>query len=116
MIEIQVTFLSGRGTSRPREVATAMVGGQEYRAESRASCEAALARVLVGAGMPDQPWQTRTRTGTVSLRGRGLHWLAGHTIEESDKGGLKRVKFRPYDRARITQDGVEVEAETTEAA
>jgi hypothetical protein len=94
-IEIRVTHIPARGTSDPWEVATAVVDGQEFTARSRSSCISALARLLVEAGVPDQPWQSVNAAGMVCLRGPSLHRLAGRTVSESDRGGLRAVKYQP---------------------
>jgi len=60
-----------------------------YRADSAA----ALARLLVAAGVPDQPWETRTAAGTRSLFGPSLHGLAGLVAEESS---LRWRRYRPF--------------------
>jgi hypothetical protein len=54
-----------------------------FVARSQSSCEAKLARMLVSVGVPDQPWQSFTASGTPSLRGRSLHRLAGLTVRVS---------------------------------
>lgn len=61
MIEIRMAFVQPKPAPRNLrntyvvEVPTAEVDGQRYEARSRSSGEAALARVLVAAGVPDQP-------------------------------------------------------------
>jgi len=104
---MRIAFMPGRGTSAPREVATATIDGREYRAESHSSCECALARMLVAAGVPDQPWQTVHADGTVGLRGKSLHRQAGLTVTESDRGGLRLRKFTPFRVSGVAQDGAE---------
>jgi hypothetical protein len=37
--------------------------------------------MLAAAGVPDQPWQSFTATGTPTLRGRSLHRLAALTVK-----------------------------------
>ena len=66
-----------------------------HEARSRLSCEAALARVLVEAGVPDQPWQTVNVAGTVCLRGKSLHRLAQRTVVEPDNERLRQARFQP---------------------
>ena len=87
MIEMHLSFIPARGTHDPWEVASATVGGVAYSERSRSSCIAKLARTLVAAGVPDQPWQ--------ALRGRSLHGIAKTTIMEG-KRGLQRVAWQPY--------------------
>jgi hypothetical protein len=93
MITIQLSFVTGQ---HPREVASATVGGVDYSEASRSSCIAKLARALVAAGIPDQPWIAVAPTGTVALRGRSLHGIAKTTITESDRGGLARRIWHPH--------------------
>jgi hypothetical protein len=61
-----------------------VVDGHKFVARSQSSsCEVKLARMLVAAGVPDQPWQSLTATGVASLRGRSLLRLAGLTVRAS---------------------------------
>ena len=55
----------------------------------------ALARKLEGLGYGDCFLQAYTPTGTPSLRGK-VSVMAGLTVEESDKGGFKLRKYRPF--------------------
>jgi hypothetical protein len=80
MIEMRISHIPAKDTSDPWEVATAVVDGRKFVARSQSSCEAKLARTLVAAGVPDQPWQSFSATRTPSLRGRSLHRLAGLTV------------------------------------
>jgi hypothetical protein len=43
----------------------------------------ALARVLVNAGVPDQPWQCVNDSGQRSVYGSSLHRLATRTVSEA---------------------------------
>ncbi len=54
-----------------------------------------LARKLEALGLGDWKLQAYTPTGTKSLRGK-VSVMAGLTVEESDKGGLKLRKYRPF--------------------
>ena len=60
-----------------------------------------MARLLVASGADDQPWQTVTRAGTVSLRGPSLFALAALVAAETDAGGLRWAKYRPHPRTVI---------------
>jgi hypothetical protein len=71
------------------------VDGQRYEVRSRSSCEAALARMLVEAGLPDQPWQTINAAGAICLRDKSIYRLAQMTVEEPDDGRLRAARFRP---------------------
>ncbi len=64
----------------------------------------ALPRLLVAAGVPDQPWQAE-RTGRPVLRRPSLHRLAGLTISKDDTGMHLR-KWREF-RGRDALDGPE---------
>ena len=59
----------------------------------RADSATALARLLVAAGVPDQPRETRTAGGTRSLFGPSLHGLAGLVAEEFS---LRWRRYRPF--------------------
>ena len=54
-----------------------------------------LARKLDELGFGDWKLQAYTPTGTPSLRGK-VSVMAGLMVEESDKGGLKLRKYRPF--------------------
>ncbi len=54
-----------------------------------------LARKLDELGFGDWKLQAYTPTGTKSLRGK-VSVMAGLMVEESDKGGLKLRKYRPF--------------------
>lgn len=57
-----------------------------------------LARKLVAAGCPDQPWESRTQDGTRSLYGPSLHNWANRVVTQ-DRGRLIQVRWRPHHRA-----------------
>jgi hypothetical protein len=58
-----------------------------------------LARVLADMGYGDCRIQIYTPQGTPSLSGR-IGKLAGLMVEESDKGGLRLRKYRPFPPGR----------------
>ena len=64
----------------------------------------AVARLLVAAGVEDQPWRTITRTGTPSLSGKSVHRLARIIAVETDKGlrwaRYRQFSFRPNPQVR----------------
>jgi hypothetical protein len=70
-------------------------------AQHRASSCAALARLLVAEGVPDQPWRSVTAAGTPSLRGPSLHRVAGIVAEESS---LRWRRWRPFGGAPIASE------------
>ena len=63
-----------------------------------------LARKLDALGFGDWRLQSYTPTGTASLRGL-VKAMAGLAVEESDKGGFKLRKYRPFSRGRSATDG-----------
>ncbi len=63
----------------------------------------ALARRLEAMGYGDCLLQAYTPTGTPSLRGK-VSVMAGLMVEESDKGGLRLRKYKPFSvGGRVTQ-------------
>jgi hypothetical protein len=72
--------------------AEATWNGQRF-AVAHASATTELARVLMAAGCPDQPWQAYTPDGTPSLRGGSLHRWAECIVEGS--------RVRPYRERRV---------------
>ncbi len=68
------------------DTAEATHGGELYRATSRHGCTMALARQIVAAGAPDQPWQAIGPDGAVWFRGASLHNLSRLTIEDGESG------------------------------
>jgi hypothetical protein len=71
-----------------KDVISTTFDGVEYSAHS----EADLARALVAAGVPDQPFQTRAANGTLSMRVRSLHRHA--TLMAGGVSGY--VKWNPF--------------------
>jgi hypothetical protein len=71
------------------------VDGRSYSARSRHGAPNELARVLVAAGVSDQPVEVRQ----VGIKGcityRSLHELACWTYEESATVPLRRVRWKP---------------------
>jgi hypothetical protein len=63
-----------------------------------------LARALMAAGTPDSAWRSMTASGVPSLFGPSLHRLARLVASESDKGGLRWVKWRPFPGRAATHD------------
>ena len=90
-----------RGT-RQRDEATCFWNGKAHRVVSGSGAAMKLARLLVREGCPDQPWGTRTSTGTRSLFGPSLYRLAKLRVEESDRGGLKQRQFDPHPNLKKT--------------
>ena len=71
------------------------VDGRRYSAKSRHGAANELARVLVSAGVPDQPVEIRQ----VGIKGcatyRSLQELASWAYEESATVPLRRVRWKP---------------------
>ncbi len=62
-----------------------------------------LARKLDELGFGDWKLQAYTPTGTPSLKGK-VSVMAGLMVEESDKGGLRLRKYRPFSLGgRVTE-------------
>lgn len=79
----------------PSDVATATWNGVTFTTSSAHGACMALARELVAAGCPDQPWQTTDEDGKRSLHGPSLHGLARLTIK-----GDRFARWRPYPEKR----------------
>ncbi len=71
------------------------VRGQEYEAFSRSCSVQALCRVLVAAGVRDQPAEVTSSAlpGFVSVRHASIHAEAGFTYGESATMCIRRGKF-----------------------
>jgi hypothetical protein len=103
---IKITEIPLEHTRTPnkscRWLARCTVGGVDYEASSRRGASTELARVIIAAGVPDQPVEvndlrpTRPIGATYpSTRWRSLHVMAKWTYEESDNRPLRRVPWRP---------------------
>jgi hypothetical protein len=77
---------------RQRDHATCTWEGREYQVLTL-SATTALARELVTAGCPNQPWEAYTPNGTRSLCGQSLHAWAGKVVGEGDRG----FRIRPFE-------------------
>lgn len=86
------------------------VGDQRYSARSRHGAPNELARLLVSAGVPDQPVEVRQIGIKGCLSWRSLHEMARWTYEESATMPLRRVRWKPLPdftaagRGRIAQN------------
>ncbi len=74
----------------------------------------AICRELDALGYGDCRIEISTPAGTPSLRGL-VKVMAGLTVEESDKGGLRLRKYRPFPLGRSATDS-QVELEGTREA
>ena len=64
------------------------------------------ARVLLAEGVPPETCiAVRHRGSTIVAMRRRLGDAAKWTIEESDKGGLRKRMWKPFDNARSSRDG-----------
>ncbi len=70
--------------------------GQVYSAASRNGIVSALARVLIAAGCPDQPWQA-ARDDKVAMTGPSLAAAAALTVSDPEAGaGPRFARFVPF--------------------
>jgi hypothetical protein len=107
MIHIRQRIVErSRTHTSSRWEATAEIGGKTYSATSRHGAPQALARVLVAAGIVEQPVEVRSEVcvfdngaeiRTEELRGcirnRSLHAMAEATFQEGDRP-LHRARFK----------------------
>ena len=94
MIRMELTAkysASGDYRGVRQDAATAVWDGKTYQATSRHGATMALARQLVAAGCPDQPWEAG-RPGRRDLFGPSIHGLAQLTIHESDEDGPVMIR------------------------
>lgn len=93
-----------------KDVASTEWNGTIYAANSAHGATMALARKLIAAGCPDQPWQMVSPGSTaVRMYGRSIAWLAEHTLE-TRAGRLYVSKFNRNPRFPMRHeapDGVE---------
>jgi len=73
--------------SRPQLDHAACYWQGEERSATSTKATMDLARILVAAGCPDQPWQAVGTDGQRRFFGNSLHRLATRTIEESSERG-----------------------------
>ena len=95
MIKMQQTMVSDTRTSNKgsRWRAATVIDGVPYEAESRSGAPFALARVLIAAGVGDQPVQTIGADGVVRMRWPSLFRIAGRTIQESATFPVREVRY-----------------------
>jgi hypothetical protein len=95
MIKMQQTMVSDTRTSNKgsRWRAATVIDGVPYEAESRNGARFAVARVLVAAGVGDQPVQRIGADGVVRMRWRSLFRMAGRTIQESATFPVREVCY-----------------------
>jgi len=97
MIEMIQNPVPGTRTaeSEIRWIARCTVDGVEYEATSRNGASCALARVLVAAGIPDQPVIVREPALRTGLRRASLHEMARWTYSDREVP-LTRNRWHPY--------------------
>lgn len=86
---ITMTLIEGRSKTPSATPHIARAEGLEAKSANGATM--ALARKLVEAGYPDQPWEARGVDGMVRLYGKSLHGLAGISCEET-----RTPRFRKF--------------------
>ena len=105
-LTIRATFLPDAGGPYQglyRGARCKLPGGEVVEVRSRRTPLYDLARELEARGYGDAKLQAYTHTGTPSLRGL-VRVMAGLTVEESDKGGLRLRKYRPFSLGRSASD------------
>lgn len=104
---ITMTLISGRLSragaakgSTPSDVAETTWNAVLYTAASGNAACCALARILVAAGCPDQPWEARSPTGQRSIHGDSTHALARTTVTADGRF----VRWHPRPDLEAEQD------------
>jgi hypothetical protein len=83
---------------RQIERAAATWAGRVFEAKSTGGATPELARKLIAAGCPDQPWQAQ-RHGAIVMSGPSLAGIAGIRYVDGDKR-LDRVNWKPHPHAQ----------------
>jgi hypothetical protein len=102
---LRAVFIAGESQNRKGfpGARCELPNGQVVETRNRRTPLYDLARELDELGFGDWKLQAYTPTGTPSLRGK-VSVMAGLMVEESDKGGLKLRKYRPFPGGgRVTQ-------------
>jgi hypothetical protein len=79
-------------------LAETTIDGTAYSARSRNGAPYALARVLVEAGIADQPVTVISAGTKGEMTYKSLHAMAGCTIKEGAATSIQRVKWAPHYR------------------
>jgi hypothetical protein len=87
-------------TGKTQETATAPWIGRVFQASSANGATMALARQLVAAGCPDQPWEARGPDHQRRCFGQQLHRLARLTVATDGRFEL----YRPFPRRGASPD------------
>jgi hypothetical protein len=87
----------GKRGYRGRDIASCDWNGETHTATTRHGATMALARVMVGKGAPDGPWEgVHAHTGRKLLHGASLHRLAKFTVQENFSDGPRMVPWVPF--------------------
>src|SRR5829696_5269440 len=86
-------------TNSCRWQAETIVAGVTYTASSRRGAVHALARVLVEAGIEDQPMQVHAEGLAGFMTYRSFHRAAERTIEENATTPVRTVRYQPREDA-----------------
>ena len=105
--------------SRPvPDIASTHWNGQDWAITSNKGATMDLARKLVAAGCPDQPWQAVGTDGQRRFFGNSLHRLATRTIVQGDDApGPYERRYVPnprYAESDFTGEEMETEPEDAE--
>jgi hypothetical protein len=73
-------------------LATCQIDGREYSAESRSGAPYALARVLINAGIPDQPVMVIIEGHKMGYQ--SLQWMAEHATAESATQSIHLARWK----------------------
>ena len=69
--------------------------GRTFEARSRSGAAYALCRLLVAAGIPDQPLQVFNAKGQIELTITSIHIAAGRRIVEGSRTPIANVPYAP---------------------
>jgi hypothetical protein len=64
-----------------------------------------LAREIVAAGHPDQPWRSIARNGAALLSGPSIYRLAMLTVSENASHGPRVVRYEDFSHLRKARNG-----------
>jgi hypothetical protein len=114
VVDIETRMLPNSRSSRGSswEARATLPDGSTFRCSSRNGAPNELARLLVSAGVVDQPMQTYGEDGRKLLYYRSLHEAAKWTFEESSGRNLRRTRWTPrpeglsYGRGNPENEGV----------
>ena len=79
--------------------------GQTFEARCRSGAAYKLCRLLVAAGIPDQPLQVFNAKGQIDLTFTSIHMAAGRRIVEGNRTPIANVPYAPIFRQNADGDG-----------